>query len=382
MEIVKFGNDGILDHRLWSTFGVSIKENDDSIGKFGTGLKYAIAILMREGRSLSIKSGDNEYIFGVENTEIRGKEFKQITCNGELLPFTTHLGAHWELWQAYRELYSNCLDENGDIDYEGETVIFAELGDIEHSDVFFDASKYHPAQLGKNCDIYYGESSWVYYKGIRVFELSRPGRYTYNLKSAYLTEDRTLKYPYEIDEYSGETVLQSDNHDFLIDYLTQTRNYMEEKLGFSYSNPSISKETMNVVQQFRKKDCYQHEGFIDKVNKLLGPKKYELLEPNERELTLIQKAKEFCEKIGWPIKYEIMITHDLPENTLAMADMKKNMIYLSHRVMTMGLKHLASTLLEENIHLKEGLTDCSYDMQSYLFEQIITLGEQITGDIL
>lgn len=382
MEIIKFGNDGLIDSRLWSTFGVSVKDKDDSIGRFGTGLKYAIAILMRENRSLRIVSGDNEYIFGVEATEIRGKEFQQITCNGVSLPFTTHLGSHWELWQAYRELYSNCLDEGGGINYEGETVVYAELGDINHSDVFFDASKFQIASSGKNCDIFYGESAWVYFRGIRAYELSKRARYTYNLKNAYLTEDRTLKYPHEIDEFSSEAVLMSSNHDFLVDYLTQTKNYAEENFSFQFGSPNISNESVNVFRQFKKRDCYKQEGFVNKVSKIIGPEKYEFCPFDERQKKIVDKAICFCERIGFPIKYEVKLTDDLGENILALADRKNNCILLSVRVLTMGVKQVVSTLIEENLHIKEGLDDCTYKMQTYLFDQIVTMGEKLTGEVI
>ena len=98
--VVPFSNPGEIDPRMWATFGVSVKESAGAIGQFGTGLKYAIAVLMREGRSLEIVSKGNRYVFGVKQTDIRGKDFMQITCNSEMLPFTTHLGAKWELWQA------------------------------------------------------------------------------------------------------------------------------------------------------------------------------------------------------------------------------------------------------------------------------------------
>lgn len=52
---VIFENPGEIDPRMISTFGVNVKENDSAIGFFGTGLKYAIAILLRNHHRISIQ---------------------------------------------------------------------------------------------------------------------------------------------------------------------------------------------------------------------------------------------------------------------------------------------------------------------------------------
>lgn len=382
MRMIKFGNDGLIDERLWATFGISIKANEDSIGKFGTGLKYAIAVMMREKRQLKIVSGGKEYIFSVSSVSIKGKEFQQITCNDECLPFTTHLGSHWELWQAYRELYSNCLDEGGDLDYEGETIIYAELGDIKHSDVFFDYKKYRIAENGPNCDIYHGGSKWVYYKGIRVFESRRPMKYTYNLKSAYLTEDRTLRYPHEIQEFAAEAVLGGKNSDFIVEFLTQTKGFEEESFSFSYGNPPISDMAIKCVESFRRNDCYKQEELVKKVLSVIGPLQYDFIDADSRQEKIIDVARKFCGTIGFPVLYPIRVAKNLDQRTLALANRKTKEIYLSENLLTMGIKQVASVLIEENLHLEKGFDDCTYEMQTYLFNQIVTMGEKLIGEVI
>ena len=52
--MIIFQNKGLIDVHAISIMGVSVKE-DNSIGFFGTGLKYAIAVLLREG--IKIPSG-------------------------------------------------------------------------------------------------------------------------------------------------------------------------------------------------------------------------------------------------------------------------------------------------------------------------------------
>jgi len=47
-----------------------------------------------------------------------------------------------------------------------------------------------------------------------------------------------------------------------------------------------------------------------------------------------------------------------------------------------GTKMIAATLLEEHIHLKLKLKDYTVNMQNYLFEKIISLGEELVGEPL
>jgi len=46
--MITFENDGEIDLRAISQFGINVKTGDSPIGFFGTGLKYALAVLMRE----------------------------------------------------------------------------------------------------------------------------------------------------------------------------------------------------------------------------------------------------------------------------------------------------------------------------------------------
>jgi len=118
--MIVFKNSGNIDIKSITTFGVSSKENDSAIGYFGTGLKYAIAILLREGCEITIHTGGKKYEFGTQRQTVRVDEFTFVTMNGEALAFTTELGKNWQLWQAFRELYCNCTDEGGTI-YQSDT---------------------------------------------------------------------------------------------------------------------------------------------------------------------------------------------------------------------------------------------------------------------
>jgi len=380
--VVPFSNPGEIDPRMWATFGVSVKESAGAIGQFGTGLKYAIAVLMREGRSLEIVSKGNRYVFGVKQTDIRGKDFMQITCNSEMLPFTTHLGAKWELWQAYRELYSNCLDEGGNISSVGDTVIYAELGDIDHDEVFLNKSSRKLIVSSKYCDVYTGSSTRIYCKGIRASGIPRESLYTYDLKLADLTEDRTLKYMFQVDQAISTAVIEGEETELAENFLFCSKDKFEQHICFDNCRLSPSGAILNFVSKHRKDRIYMQEKLRDVAIQKLGSAVYTVSDMDDRQARVISKAKEFCKQIGYEIRFPVVLSLDLGRSVLGLADRTTEQIFLSDTVLCQGVKQVAATLIEENLHLEKGLSDCSYEMQSYLFDQIVTMGERLTGEVI
>lgn len=81
--MIVFENEGEIDPRLAMLIGVNVKETSGAIGFFGTGLKYAIACLSRWGETIVIQSGENEFAFSVEDTEIRGKTFGVMSMHSK-----------------------------------------------------------------------------------------------------------------------------------------------------------------------------------------------------------------------------------------------------------------------------------------------------------
>lgn len=112
-KYVLFENDGEIDPNSIKFMGCSTKNGTDTIGKFGTGLKYAIAALLRNWVHIVIFSGETKIEFDTTTKMIWGKDFQQILINWEETGLTTNLGVEWKLWQGFREFYANCLDEYG-----------------------------------------------------------------------------------------------------------------------------------------------------------------------------------------------------------------------------------------------------------------------------
>lgn len=113
--MIIFENSGEIDPRLISLIGVNVKERSNAIGYFGTGLKYAVACLLRWGEKLTVQSGLAEFTFDTEEAKIRGQSFGVLVMRSAVdhlqLGFTTDLGKRWEPWMVYRELWCNAHDE-------------------------------------------------------------------------------------------------------------------------------------------------------------------------------------------------------------------------------------------------------------------------------
>ena len=134
--MITFVNKGRLSLIDLTTMGDSSKrDNPNKIGKYDSGLKYAIAILVRNKINFEIFSGKVQYKFTtstlVDEETGKTKEviviLKYVYEDGAWLvdshintAFSPKLGYDWEFWMAFRELYSNCLDEDGLVIFDEE----------------------------------------------------------------------------------------------------------------------------------------------------------------------------------------------------------------------------------------------------------------------
>lgn len=236
MTAVVFETPGLLDVRAITIMGAHAKPNSaNPIGFFGTGLKYAIAVAVRLGAEPTIWIGRDKFSFSKRVSKFRGSDLETIRMavlkdGGKRaayyeLPFTTRYGARWEPWMAFRELESNTRDENGrtsivDAD-EANREIFGALlaGDktvvvVEHPDFVEAAEKIDEIFLprakrsGVLLEAFEGKSDVAYYRTMRAVDLGKSSVFTYNvLEALELTEDRTIKYGFQLRNVIARWVL-------------------------------------------------------------------------------------------------------------------------------------------------------------------------------
>ena len=392
MGSVYFGNQGLLELAAITNMGISVKNSDDAIGYFGTGLKYALAVLIREGAEVHLQTpGMVAEVFG-EPITVKSKQFTAVKLRvfrdkGPMeiidVGVTTHLGVNWTLKHAFRELYSNTLDEGGEvwvgssIDAKAyETIIQVGLGEFRNiyanrEEIFPNLSTKTLLYSNNYVQVFKHFSNDMFYKGVKVYE-QKKSHFTYNfIDSMDLTEDRTLAHIW-------------------------SANYIIEKLlplVLTYEE---------TIAMFQNANCFEHEfalydareasiGFIDAIKfglKHLGlPPVYSIFlsrhvdvknlykdvtaELTKVEQKILDEAKSFLLKsLSRNLNdYPIIVMDTLGMDTVGKA--ANGTIYVSRDFISRGWNYMASTIYEEYIHLHRGLADNCYEMQTFLFDTII-----------
>lgn len=122
-KTITISNTGELELNAIMLMGASTKREDDTkIGMFGTGFKYAIAVLIRAGYAIRITSGTTKIDFSTKSAALGGKDFQQVQMSVESpysrartvpLSFTTEMGPQWTVDNAMREIICNAKDAGG-----------------------------------------------------------------------------------------------------------------------------------------------------------------------------------------------------------------------------------------------------------------------------
>lgn len=391
--MIIFRNRGLIDLAAVRTLGVSVKE-DGAIGYFGTGVKFAIATILRGGGSVTLLRGKDEHRFGIISQEVRGQEFEVVTLDGKELGFTTQLGRDWLPWMAFRELACNALDEGGRYYAERDFVGLVDPDEtvfIVHSEEFEDA--YHnrgdiileskPVYANDHIEIRHGNSTNVYYRGVRVGPVLRPTFFTYNvLRKIDLTEDRTLKCPWTVQDILTRGIAACEREDLIFPAMSCGDGFIEHHFSF--------REGMKPTEQFLKVAAGLR-GRLDNIAKAnpsamamarslslatLGPQDSVALHPVER--ARFDRAAEFLKSVGYDVHgYPITIVDELGDGVYGLA--KEGRIFISKAAFQKGTKEVASTLLEEYIHLKTGFGDMTRQLQTWLFDELLLQSEKAAG---
>lgn len=299
-DAVVFETPGLMDIRAFTIMGLNVKPTTKNpIGYFGTGLKYAIAVLVRNGLRVRMYIGQTEYEFYLKTSKFRDQDFDFIMLRKRYsplrrwtatqLPFTTQLGRNWKLWQAFRELYTNTIDEGGTIfaTFAGAThshsisdsqTKFIVVGDAfvkeydERGKTFLldDAGMIrnippHPHDITANSavatdvEIIDRPSKHVYWRGMRVFDLpdKMQSLYTYNIHSPLeLTEDRTVLHQFFMNNAIVDQVkaLGESYSPIIRSIVTAKDTHWEHKLQFTDSYGSASDTFKRIVSTIHKRE--------------------------------------------------------------------------------------------------------------------------------
>lgn len=232
-------NKGLIDPLAFELMGASTKRNDTStIGYFGSGVKYAIAGLLRAGIPFQLWRGEEEIEFTTEPVKMRDQEFHRIHINGTATSLTIDMGPRWEKWMLLRELYANAIDEGGEmavtnnyqqfITPDRTTIIFPDTAPLkevmDRQDHYFTRDRevvYEDERIRLYEEI--GDGSF-YVKGILVGGGRGPG-FGYQLLSEpyQLNEERQLSQAYMAIQNTVQAIFKIENEKFIRKWVARAK---------------------------------------------------------------------------------------------------------------------------------------------------------------
>ena len=407
---------GVIDTLSFSLLGGTTKDNDSSkIGMWGSGLKYAIASMLRNGLKFRAFAGKEEVLFTLVDKPFRGETFKVIAINGVETSLTTKMGGKdWDNeFAPIREVYSNALDEDqeaiiGEYDNmmtkEGYTSFFIEMNPVV-ADFFQNIGSYFcrtnvPLEVTGDVSIYPAKEDGLrlFRKGILCkFDDRKKSLFNYDSDYFDINEARVLKSDWEAAYHTAKGWGNCKNVDLiqnLIQNLQGNSEIYEWGLDWSYAYFS---EAWNIAVAGKRFCSAEHahlfnaseragaiilpfamlkrlKGFYDSVS-ILGmdsaqspvyaPVVQEIEEVKNKadEAMAILAQTVYAKRLGTPT---VEFVNFADPYILAQAKDKK--IHLSVKLDSKTPMEIAKIIIEEQEHLITGFHDKTREFQDHLFD--------------
>lgn len=385
--MIFFATNSVLPIEAATTMGVSVKETDGAIGKFGTGLKYAIAGILRLGGSVSITIDGDLYEFTAKAADIRGREFRIVHCNDVPCGFTTELGKHWEPWQLFRELASNTLDEGGSwsrTSVQDRTVIAVNCREVEaaaDTEAVFRRESRLLVDSSYGAKVYEGPSKHYYYKGIRAGSFGCVAPVTVDVTNGSLSEDRLLDLSTVRTELSWafRTSVSCDDQ-LLLSVMAQGQpgDFWVENV----SGHHLSELPEHVATFLAARPKFVHHPAmrraLDIYLKKSGTGRWEEIAIDARTARLFDAGERLALTVGIdPIpRSKLHLTRDLDDRTMAVTCMDTRDVWFSTKCALMGRDEFLAGYLEEAMHAMTGLHDCTREFQNAWIAMVVRLGTE------
>jgi len=411
MKYLKISNKGLLDIRLVHLMGGTTKANDKlKIGQFGTGLKYAIAFMLRNNIDFKIFIDAVEVKLSTKKEIIRNTNFDIIYINGERTSITTNMGMDWSAWMIIRELWCNAIDEEESNNEVVEEIIPVEcfteyyiqyVPDIQN--VKDNWNKYFlfgkkPIMETERFAIYEGgESLRCYKQGILIHEIkNRKAVFSYDIKDATLNELRQMSYTCQHEIAECMPHLNKETIEIL---LNNIKGSFEEEMDFSgWFSTEYGKGWKEAIGNAKFIDYETYDRIIEKYPDLENQplvkvpaglfKKLVKAFPSISMLRASDKLNEFFETYSDGLHDKVKKCVDLLEKSGYIMDANLKIIYgifgnkqimaqvsiddkeirLNQDLENMADSELIVCLIEENEHYKTGMTDCTRAFQTHFIK--------------
>lgn len=388
--MIIFQNPGLIDLAAVTTMGVSVKDGETPIGYFGTGVKFSIATILRGGGSVTIWRGLEVHVFTAQALVVRGVEFQQVCMDGQPLGFTTQLGKNWEGWMAFRELASNCRDENGQywhaadpaewgrVPQAGYTTVAVDWPEMamayaDRQDVLLEGA---PIWSSDELDIYPGPSAFVFYRGVRVHTPQKRTALLYSIKAPLdLTEDRTAKNAWQVQYRIEQTLAKVTDEAILRAVMTCGEQFVEHALDFhAYCHTPSAEFTrvVNVIALGSENEPNANPAAVTnaRAKAIAGMQAGEGMDLDQRQTIMLDGAVAMLIKGGFDVsEFPVICVETLGPGVAGLAQDGK--IFVSRLAFDKGAREVAATVLEEFAHLRSGAADCTRGFQNWLFDQLL-----------
>jgi hypothetical protein len=417
-KYICFQNAGEIEVACFQLLGASTKRNDDTkIGFFGSGLKYAIAFLVRNGIEFHCYTGTRRIDISSQLTTIRDAQFQQIVIDGVPTSITTDWGINWSYWQIFRELTSNALDEGGRVFYHSNPEPMAGMTSIyvnaePFTEYLDNMSEYiRPELTPEGTQILLkprASSLLVFKKGVRVVPekspVDRQSIFDYQLQVP-LSEER-LAADHNIESEIFNTLMDCEDSKIVKrlvaavldkeDYTTEFKVlksklpvYTWKRFTDTWRNEFLKRKNQlcpdrlrEVVSQqlgqkeiakrkliFIPDDIYRaiESNFTGEEFLFKGfdqSKDYTVIEGTEHQIATLAGVVDALKSYVGNFAYPVEIASFVDEGVHGLAVSSEKRILISVNCFTRGKNYILSTLIEEYIHLAEDASDFTRAFQT------------------
>lgn len=421
MSYIRIRNAGLIEEQAFTLIGASTKRGEEGkIGFFGSGLKYSLAVLLRNQINFKIFSGLQEIKITNQKTTFRDQEFNQIFINGQATGFTNEMGIDWKAWYPVREIYCNALDEaSGTIEEvadfdlkEGETHFYIEKCEsikeiMDNWNDYFTNRRSDIILDTPGFKVYCGhEKKYILYRrGVQCYKMDHSSLYHYDDKEFQINESRTLSsssdatymMACQISKYANKEMIKNifdnygENIESKFNYAyasTFNTNWLDVINGRKLVRKSVAGHYANIIQQG---NCLILPGqLIDGLKRCFGDKvtvlgysteagDHVIVDKTEAQEKKITQALSFLFEAGIPVSYKIHVAIFPEEAVLGSVIMSSKTILLSGAAFEHGQKKLIETILEEYFHIKSGCHDYTRSFQDFIINQMVSAMEERTG---
>lgn len=429
-------NQGEVEIGAFTLIGASSKRGDASkIGMFGSGAKLALAVLMRDGLTPIIYSGQKEFRLCLEDEDFRGETYQRLSLKAgatfHQTSITTQAGHTWGTEEALRDIISNALDEDSSPRIRivpspsrksGETRIFIphshEVEEFYQSLSYYFTFKRTPLYVQEGGDnpfrVYSkirDDQSLVYRRGVQCYSSNRPSLYDYDLPNITIGENRKadpwvvrsvlppmfnrlpLSYKRDILKWISDTnsrgilTLEGETNPRYDLTSPDWKDATDGRIVLTAFQSHILQEEIKMKPVLILPELWCEELW---TRGALNPKDmfdssllkgFKITPPKPWETSLLEKASSFLKSLGYVITCPILLFETEGDGAiLGEYDPKGDKILLNRKILEeFSLQKVSSILLEEYAHKETSSPDKSRSLQNWCFSEIIRLGLEIKG---